>query len=120
MIFTRLVRAAAWLFTSPWLPDSSAQPKTIQITEKDLRMAAIYKVEPEYPAVARQIRLAGDVLLEVSVDPSGSVSSVSVIKGNTLLAGSSTQAIKKWKFTPFRVDGQPARATGRIDFNFQM
>ncbi len=96
------------------------QEKSVQVTEQELRKAAVYKQEPEYPAVARQIRMVGDVELLVSVDAAGQVDKVNVTRGNTLLAGPCIQAVKKWKFNPFRVDGQAARAVGPIKFSFQM
>ena len=96
----------------------TAQDKPMAVTEKDLRAAATQKVEPEYPAVARQIRLIGEVQLEIVVDPSGDVEKVTVVRGNTLLTGPSLQAIRKWKFKPFGVE--PSRATGPINFSFQM
>jgi TonB family protein len=99
---------------------SSAQEKTVQLNETELRKAATVKIEPEYPAVARQIRLTGDVELEVTIDAAGSVDKVTVRRGNTLLAGPSVQAVKRWKFSGFRADGQPARAVGPIKFSFQI
>lgn len=112
------------LFCIGWLLSAgavaSAQEKILRVTESELRGAASQKIEPEYPAVARQIRLTGDVDLEVSIDNTGSVEKVTVLRGNTLLAGSSIQAIKRWKFTPFRLDGQATRAVGQIRFNFQI
>ncbi len=97
-----------------------AQEKTLQVSESELRRAATVKMEPEYPAVARQIRLTGDVELEVSVDASGSVDKVIVRRGNTLLVGPSVQALKRWKFSQFRAEGQPARAVGTIKFTFHI
>lgn len=97
-----------------------AEERVLSISEKDLRGAAIQKVEPEYPAVARQIRLAGDVELAIVVDADGSVEKVHVMRGNTLLTGPSIQAVRKWKFKPFGAEGQPVKATGSIKFNFQM
>jgi periplasmic protein TonB len=97
-----------------------AQEKVMQVTEDDLRKAAIVKIEPDYPAVARQIRLTGEVELEIGVDDSGAVDRVNVRRGNTLLTGASVQAIRKWKFNPFRAEGQPAKAVGPIKFTFQM
>ncbi len=99
---------------------ATGQEKVLQVSESDLRRAAIQRVEPEYPAVARQIRLTGDVELEISVDTAGSVDGVAVRSGNTLLVGSSVQAVRRWKFNPFRADGQPVKAVGPIRFNFQM
>jgi TonB family protein len=96
------------------------QDKSLQVNDQELRKAAIYKPEPEYPAVARQIRLVGEVELLVSVDRTGQVEKVTVTRGNTLLAGPCTQAIKKWKFNPFRADGQAAHAVGPVKFTFQI
>ncbi len=114
-------QALFWMIGILWASRAApAQEKIIKVTESELRGAANQKIEPEYPAVARQIRLTGDVDLEVSIDNTGSVDKVTVLRGNTLLVGSSMQAIKRWKFVPFRVDGQIARAVGQIRFNFQM
>jgi len=99
---------------------ASNQDKPLAVTERELRAAAIQKVEPEYPAVARQIRLTGEVELEVQVDTTGGVEKANVLRGNTLLTGPSLQAIRKWKFKPFGPEASPTRATGPIKFNFQM
>ena len=118
------MRRRHYLYCLTWMlwyvRAAPSQEKTLKVTENELRSAASQKVEPEYPAVARQIRLTGGVDLEVSVDNTGSIDKVTVLSGNTLLVGPSMQAIKRWKFTPFRVDGQAARAVGQIRFNFQM
>ncbi len=102
------------------LSGAHAEDKVQPVTEKDLRAAATQKVEPDYPAVARQIRLTGDVELEIVVDQLGAVEKVSVLRGNTLLTGPSLQAIRKWKFKPFGTGQEPSKATGPIKFSFQM
>ena len=114
------LRRLACVLGSAGLMLVSGQPGPVHVTENELRGAARQKVEPDYPAVARQIRLIGDVELEITVDPTGAVQKVTVLRGNTLLSGSSVQAIKKWKFTPFQANGQPAPAVGPIKFSFQM
>jgi protein TonB len=96
------------------------QEKILQVSEQELRAAASRKIDPEYPAVARQIRLTGEVDLDISVDPSGSVEKATVTRGNTLLAATSLQAIRKWRFTPFRANGQPVHAEGMIRFTFRI
>jgi protein TonB len=99
---------------------ASTEEKVLTVTERELRANAVQKVEPEYPAVARQIRLTGEVELEIQVDAAGGVEKANVLRGNTLLTGPSLQAIRKWKFKPFGPEASPARATGPIKFNFQM
>jgi TonB family protein len=120
MTVSRRVMASAVVLAATRATWLAAQEKVVQVTESQLRAAVIRKVEPEYPAVARQIRLTGEVELEVVVDLTGAVEKVTVRRGNTLLSGSGVQAIKKWKFNPFRADGQPARAVGPIKFSFQI
>ena len=102
------------------LAAAHAEDKTVTLNEKDLRAAATQKVEPEYPAVARQIRVTGNVELEIVVDENGGVEKANILRGNTLLTGPSLQAIRKWKFKPFGTGSEPAKATGPITFSFQM
>lgn len=101
-------------------PAPAPQGKMLAISEPELRAAAIQKVEPEYPAVARQIRLTGSVDLELVIDETGSVEKITSVRGNTLLTGPSLQAIRKWKFKPFSNGPEPAKASGPIKFTFQM
>jgi periplasmic protein TonB len=114
------VLLAVCAMTNASISTAIGQDKVIQVSEQELRAAASRKIEPEYPAVARQIHLTGDVEIEVSVDSSGTVESATVERGNTLLAGPSLQAIKKWKFSPFREGSQPVRAVGTIRFTFRI
>lgn len=108
------------LATAHQSPLNSAEDKTLTVSEQELRAAATQTVEPEYPAVARQIRLTGTVELEILVDHGGGVEKAQVVRGNTLLCGPSIQAVRKWKFKPFTSGNEPAKAAGPIRFTFQM
>ncbi|MGD9630198.1 MAG: TonB family protein [Pyrinomonadaceae bacterium] len=76
--------------------------------------------QPRYPAAARSIRATGVVKVEVTVDEEGNVSEVKDTSGPALLQSSAKEAILKWKFRPFVVDGQPVKATGFVNFNFSL
>jgi TonB family protein len=58
------------------------------------------KVQPVYPAIARQMGLQGTVKLEVIVAPGGSVRKTTVLGGNPVLANSAMQAVQQWRFEP--------------------
>ncbi len=73
----------------------------MRITESGARGSCRCKVEPEHPAMARQVRVEGKVQIDVTIDPNGVVENVKVLHGNALLSNSAVSAIKKWKFTPF-------------------
>ncbi|MBX3265947.1 MAG: energy transducer TonB [Acidobacteria bacterium] len=81
---------------------------------------ATNKPQPVYPAAARQVRAAGVVRVEVVIDEDGQVAAVQNTVGHTMLQAAARDAIMKWKFRPFKRDGQPVRATGFVNFNFSL
>ncbi len=95
-----------------------AQDATVRVPEADLKKAAVTKVIPEYPPLARQLHLTGKVEVDVYVTPEGTVEKTQPVSGNPVLTGSATTALKKWKFTPFTADGKPTRAVGTVSFDF--
>ena len=58
----------------------------------------VSRVVPEYPALARTIRLSGSVKLEVLVLSSGKVKSVHVKGGNAVLVQSAENAVREWQW----------------------
>ena len=82
--------------------------------------AATNKVQPEYPAMARQLRIQGVVELEVVVAESGVVENVTIVSGNPVLTKASAEAAKKWKFKPFESGGKPTKAQASISFTFTL
>jgi TonB family protein len=92
---------------------------TVQVAEPELKKAAVTKVTPEVPPLARQLHLNGRVEVEVTVASDGSVERTQAKSGNPVLTASAANALKKWKFTPFTADGKPAKAVGSITFDFK-
>jgi TonB family protein len=92
----------------------------IVLTPRAIRDAALFKQEPEYPAAARQFRLGGEVLVEVTVGVDGKVENIAVTRGQPLLTDAVIRAVKKWSFAPFMVDGRPRRVKSSLLFNFQL
>ncbi len=81
---------------------------------------ATRQATPVYPPAARNMRTTGVVKVEVTVDESGQVAEVQKTSGPSLLQTAAKDAVRKWKFKPFIVDGQPVRATGFVNFNFSL
>ena len=55
-------------------------------------------VKPDYPEVARHMRVTGTVRLEATVAPDGKVRDTKVLGGSPLLAQEAVVAVKKWKY----------------------
>jgi len=60
----------------------------------------LVRVNPQYPAVARNLHLSGTVKVEAIVAANGSVKSVEVRGGHPLLAQSAQNAVREWKWAP--------------------
>lgn len=75
---------------------------------------------PAYPSIARSVRAAGVVRVDIVVDEKGNVAQVENSAGHAMLQTAARDAILRWKFKPFTRDGQPVKATGFVNFNFSL
>lgn len=53
---------------------------------------------PEYPDLARKMKITGAVQLQVTVSAEGSVKDVRVLGGHPVLAQAAVQAVRSWKY----------------------
>jgi protein TonB len=97
-----------------------AQETEKKATRSEGESAALLKVQPEYPAIAKQLKIQGTVELEAVVGGSGVVEKVNILSGNPVLTRPAADALKKWKFKPFLVDGKPVTTQVPISFSFKM
>jgi len=65
------------------------------------------KFAPDYPAVALRARIQGDVLVEAVTNVAGVVVNAKVINGNPLLRQAALDAVYKWLWEPYIVNGLP-------------
>jgi protein TonB len=109
-----LVLAAAFT-VSGW-----SQEAARKVTRNEAMNAVQSRVEPEYPSIARQLKVQGTVELEALVGESGRVEEVKIVSGNPVLTAPATAALKKWKFAPFTDDGKAVKALAPVNFNFHL
>ncbi|HUI54560.1 MAG TPA: energy transducer TonB [Bryobacteraceae bacterium] len=111
-----LAGALALLFAGTVLAQD--QPK--KITRAEALAAIATKVQPEYPPMAKQLHVEGEVQLEALVAENGTVTKVNILSGNPMLTGPTADTLKKWKFKPFSEDGKPIRVIAPLTFNFKL
>ncbi len=92
----------------------------VVLTSRALREAAIVKLEPEYPATARQFRLSGEVTAELIVGLDGRVETVSITRGHPMFNNAVINAVKRWSFSPFIVEGHPRKVKSTLTFDFKL
>lgn len=67
--------------------------------------ARVAYTAPEYPAIARTARIEGTVYLEATIDESGVVRDVRVLRSVPLLDAAAIAAVSRWRYTPTRLNG---------------
>ena len=78
------------------------------------------RVEPLYPAMARSLGLHGAVSLRAVISKTGDVKSVQMVSGSPILASSAISAVKRWKYEPFKLNGEPVERETDIQVNFTL
>jgi TonB family protein len=84
----------------------------------DARQVLAHPVRPEYPLLARQMKVEGIVQLSAFVGKDGGIQNLSVLAGPTILADAAREAVKQWRFRPHLKDGQPVETQIPITVNF--
>jgi TonB family protein len=97
-----------------------AQDAPKKVTKIEGLNAVTSKVPPEYPPIAKQLKIEGPVELEALVTESGTVEKVNIVSGNPVLTRPASDAVKKWKYAPFTTDGKAVKALVPVSMTFKM
>lgn len=97
---------------------ASEKPQT-QVPQEVMQKLLIHKVDPEYPAAARPQKLQGVIAVDVVIGRDGSVLEMHPLNGPEVLAHAATDALRWWKYEPYRVNGEPAAVQTTVAIEFK-
>ena len=97
-------------------PRREDQPAIVRraISEPAQMAQLIRRVEPSYPALARQIQREGRVELHALISTEGRIESLEVISGDPLFLQSALAAVREWRYRPTILNGRPIEVDTRI------
>ena len=78
------------------------------------------RVEPVYPPDAVAGRIEGTVVVEATVDEQGHVEHVKVLRSIGPLDQAAINAVMQWRYSPLRIDEQPARFILTVNVSFRL
>src|SRR5271154_3914135 len=87
-----------------------AEDAAMKGSRADAKAAATTKPPPSYPAIARQLKVEGEVQVQVLIGEEGKVEGATAITGNPILTKAALDTVKDWKFAPFKSNGKNVRA----------
>jgi TonB family protein len=67
----------------------------------------VSRVMPEYPIVAKQAGIQGDVVVKTTIDEKGNVVNMQIVSGPALLRGAALAALRRWRYEPSTLNNQP-------------
>jgi protein TonB len=80
--------------------------------------ALIYRVDPKYPEIARDLRLSGIVRLRAIIATDGHVRNLEVLSGSPILTEAAEEAVRQWRYRPTLLSGTPVEVETYITVTF--
>jgi TonB family protein len=77
-------------------------------------------VMPVYPSTARSSGQQGDVVVDTTIDKSGRVVRMHAIAGPTSLRSAAMDALRRWRYEPSTLDGEPVEVQMQVTIKFRL
>ena len=97
----------------------STEKPQVQVPAEVMQKLLVHRVEPVYPAEARKEKLQGIIAVDIVVGKDGAVHSMHPLNGTDVLAKAAMDALRWWKFEPYRVNGEPAVVETTVAVEFK-
>jgi periplasmic protein TonB len=95
---------------------SPSRPRVSRMMEGNLT----YRLQPQYPALARQARVQGTVVLRAVISRDGRIENLQVISGHPLLLKSAEDAVRQWRYRPYYLNNEPVEVETQVTVNFTL
>lgn len=82
--------------------------------------ALLKRVQPVYPAAAQQAGIEGTVIVAAVIAKDGRPRNVHAVSGNSLLIQAAVDAVRKWVYRPYLLNGEPADVDTQVVINFDL
>jgi protein TonB len=80
----------------------------------------IHSVHPKYPVDAIQRRIEGLVVLHATIAKDGALRDLKSIRGDRMLLQAAVDAVRQWRYEPYKLNGNPVDMPIDITINFNL
>jgi protein TonB len=78
----------------------------------------VYRVQPNYPPLARQARIQGSVELRAIISKRGTIENLVVLRGHPMLSAAAIEAVRQWRYRPYLLNNEPVEVETEVTVNF--
>jgi TonB family protein len=104
-------------------PPPTADPevsKQVRVPQGMSTGLLVKKVTPVYPQEAKQAHIQGTVRLRAVINKTGDIADLEVMDGPIELVVSAVNAVRKWKYRPYLLNGEPVAVQTEIVVNYAL
>jgi periplasmic protein TonB len=92
----------------------------LNVSQGVSRGLLIKKVDPNYPPSAISMKVEGTVELSATISKSGDITTIKVLSGNKQLTQAALDAVKRWKYKPYLLNGEPVEIQTQVTIVFKL
>jgi periplasmic protein TonB len=105
---------------APLAPKENKPKAPVRVGGRVKEPKLMRRVDPMYPALAKQVHLQGSVLIEAILDEQGNVTELRVISGPALLIQAAIDAVRLWKYEPTYLNEQAVPVQLNVTVTFRL
>jgi protein TonB len=106
--------------STPMAVPKVATPQRVRVSSGVSTGLLVRRVNPNYPPLARQARIQGQVILQAEISKTGDIQNLRLISGHPMLAPAAIDAVKQWKYKPYLLNGEPVEVETTVQVNFTL
>ena len=95
-------------------------PTKVSISSGVASGLLLQRTVPSYPQIAKAAHVSGTVVLQATISKAGTISKVRVITGPAMLQQSAMDAVKSWRYRPYKLDGNAVEVETTVNVVFSI
>lgn len=107
--------ASAASIAPPLSPTPVARPPRLSHA---MEAYLVHRVQPEYPPLAKSVRVQGEVVLQAVISRDGTIENLQVLRGHPMLVRAAVDAVRQWRYRPYLLNGEAVEVETQITVNF--
>jgi TonB family protein len=100
--------------------NSAVQTAPLRVASEIMTSRVLTRVEPIYPEEARREGKQGTIWIDTVIAADGTVKRAQAISGDELLAQAAADAVRQWRFEPYRATGRALEVETAIAIQFRL
>lgn len=105
---------------APLAPKENRPKAPVRVGGRVREPKLIARVDPIYPALAKQTRMQGVVIIDAILDEQGNVVEAKVTSGPPLLIQSALDAVRRWRYEPTYLNDEPVSVQLNVTVTFHL